>query len=83
MSSFFFQIFLNRKINAIFGIFDKKKRRFMCQTWLQDKVNGVIDDTIALSDVDDKCVLVSFVKAQSCFVNWALKVEWWITYIAP
>ena len=48
-------------MNAIFGIFDKKKRRFMCQTWLQDKVNDVIDDTIALNDVDDRCVLVSFV----------------------
>ena len=57
----FFQNFLNRKINAIFGIFNKKKRRFMCQTWLQDKVNDVIDDIIALSDVEDKCVLVSFV----------------------
>ena len=33
----------------------------MCQTWLQDKVNDVIDDIIALSDVYDKCVLVSFV----------------------
>ena len=33
----------------------------MCQTWLQDKVNDVIDDIIAFSDVDDKCVLVSFV----------------------
>ena len=33
----------------------------MCQTWLQDKVNDVIDDIIALSDKDDKCVLVSFV----------------------
>ena len=33
----------------------------MCQTWLQNKFNDVIDDIIALSDVDDKCVLVTFV----------------------
>ena len=53
--------FSNLKINAIFEIFNKKKRRFMCQTWLQDKSNDVIDDIIALSDEDDKCVMVSCV----------------------
>ena len=51
----------NPKTEVIFEIFNKKKCNFMCYTWLQDEVNDVVDGIIALSDVDDKCVLISFV----------------------
>ena len=51
----------NPKTEVIFEIFKKNKCNFMCYTWLQDEVNDVVDGIIALSDVDDKCVLISFV----------------------
>ena len=32
----------------------------MCYIWLQDKFDDVFNDIIALTDENDKCVLVRF-----------------------
>ena len=71
----FFQFISNLKINMIFETFKKKKCKFMCLTWSQDKVDDAIDNIIALNDDDDKCLLVSFCQCSSLFCFWAVKTE--------
>ena len=58
----------------------------MCQTWLQYKVDDVIDDIIALSDVDDKCDFVQFCLSWVLFCKLSSKswaCEQWITHVEP
>ena len=48
----------NHAIDPIFEVFSKKMFELMCYTWLYDKVDDTSFDTIAPTDVDDKCFFV-------------------------
>ena len=56
------QIFLKEmskhKIDPIFEVFNKKMFELMCYTWLYDEVDDTSFNTIAPTDVDDKCFFV-------------------------
>ena len=48
--NFFFQNSLNLRINAIFEIFKKNKRKLMCYTYSNTLIFEVFDDNLAVTD---------------------------------
>ena len=75
----------NLRKDAIFEIFKKKKCRFMCYNVLQDKVDDVINDTIALNDkkwqvcfgqFSPKLISVLFLSSKNWAVKQAARCAW-------